>query len=554
MAQTDLVELLHTEFKKAVENSALQNPNALVLCEQLFTTSLSDLLMLPSSSDIHYTILLNSLILHSMYKNSKVACENLAKISDSYSFLISAVPIYKEVFDQSFISGLLTLSCKVINIKDVFAVAISVNDLKKAEVDVTTLFTSLYSQFTKYIWDLITVIYSDMAGRENDIADLIGYLIRAEDFSFDTGPFKDRIFDIIAQFTEYETDYFGMLSAGNKINPDYLGVKKILGLSQYLLPCSAIFFQRIQKYQEKIGFLIIRKEEINKIPNESPLEEYTKSDTPLYAREHGNVNISLYRGNLRSGTKIVVKIYKKLNDMCDLLKFAKEVEIFKILSEKASKNSAFLKFYGASFQEDKLILLMECCDMDLMYKITEMKAKNERFSIDQVSEIAFQLINSFAELVQLKIFHKDIKPHNILINEDLTVKITDFSVSEIKIDSSGTRATNNYPIQGTIGYMAPELEEAIFLKKQNISDVENYDAEKADVFSLGLTILQMVIFEDLTTLNLKENHHKLMGLVDAVSPHWLVTLLSHMLMLKPQDRSTFNQLLRYFPQTGTMAT
>ena len=281
----------------------------------------------------------------------------------------------------------------------------------------------------------------------------------------------------------------------------------------------------------------------------NPLPEYIKSDFSLYARECGSFSVNLFRGALKeSGTKVVIKIYSKLNDSFDVHKFDNELAIFQMLSEKAQPNNAFLKFYGSSYENDKLILIMESCDTDLMSKISDMRDKNESFSDKQLKEIITKLINSFAELIQQKINHMDIKPHNILFNEDYSVKITDFSVSDIRGNLAETLATNCHPIQGTAGYMAPEIAQAIKLKQSKA----HFNPEKADVFSLGLTFLQMKTLEDLSTFNLIENNQKLMEIIKSLQPQWLSTLLSNMLCLDPNKRNTFKELLFYLPEDSTI--
>ena len=326
-------------------------------------------------------------------------------------------------------------------------------------------------------------------------------------------------------------------------------LKELIGYSKHLKNVSDCYVKRIQKFEEIIGFTEVKKPEIpvEETKNYSGLPFFTKSETSIYARDHDDLNISLYRGKLQDGTQIVVKIYTKLADTCDFFKFTNEIKIFEKLSSLATPENAFLKFYGASNDGKKLILLMESCEMDLMTKITNMRKTKTQFSDENLAEIARTLISAFAELETLGIFHRDIKPHNILINSNLKTKITDFNVSEIKADLAQTRTTNVNPIQGTDGYMAPELiQVANDVNNQSKSTFHNPGL--ADVFSLGLTLLQIKALDNLSTLNLEENNSKLLKIVADVQPHWFSTLLSHMLGADYKSRSTFKQLLAYLPE------
>lgn len=85
------------------------------------------------------------------------------------------------------------------------------------------------------------------------------------------------------------------------------------------------------------------------------------------------------------------------------------------------------------------------------------------------------------------IIHRDIKPDNVLINQDGNFVITDFGVSskmKSTLRRNSTRAMSGNDIAGTIGYMAPEL----FSRTP--------DAVKAtDIWALGATVFEMATGE-----------------------------------------------------------
>ncbi|GLT28586.1 hypothetical protein SLA2020_035070 [Shorea laevis] len=79
----------------------------------------------------------------------------------------------------------------------------------------------------------------------------------------------------------------------------------------------------------------------------------------------------------------------------------------------------------------------------------------------------------------MQILHFDIKPHNILLDENFTPKISDFGLAKL-YPAKG----NTVPLtaaRGTLGYMAPEL----FYK--NLGSV----SYKADVYSYGMLLTEM---------------------------------------------------------------
>ncbi|KAK2999705.1 hypothetical protein RJ639_022961, partial [Escallonia herrerae] len=79
----------------------------------------------------------------------------------------------------------------------------------------------------------------------------------------------------------------------------------------------------------------------------------------------------------------------------------------------------------------------------------------------------------------MQILHFDIKPHNILLDENFTPKVSDFGLAKLYATDESIVALT--AIRGTVGYMAPEL----FYK--NIGGV----SYKADVYSYGMLLMEM---------------------------------------------------------------
>ncbi|KAJ4457322.1 putative Protein kinase domain [Paratrimastix pyriformis] len=87
------------------------------------------------------------------------------------------------------------------------------------------------------------------------------------------------------------------------------------------------------------------------------------------------------------------------------------------------------------------------------------------------------LVITFRDMHRKVIFHLDIKPENILIREDKSLVVADFSFAESRHQASqwhGNQAT-----------AAPEMWEAHYFGK-------SFDCEMADVFSLGATLIWLL--------------------------------------------------------------
>lgn len=76
------------------------------------------------------------------------------------------------------------------------------------------------------------------------------------------------------------------------------------------------------------------------------------------------------------------------------------------------------------------------------------------------------------------IIHRDIKPHNILLNSDGRVKVTDFGIAQAV--TSSTLTYHNGTLLGSVHYFSPEQARG------------GQTGEKSDIYSLGVVLYEML--------------------------------------------------------------
>ena len=103
--------------------------------------------------------------------------------------------------------------------------------------------------------------------------------------------------------------------------------------------------------------------------------------------------------------------------------------------------------------------------------------KNPRIPIETIVHIAKQVAAGLSHAHQNGIIHRDIKPQNILMNENLTCKITDFGIARAYGD---TTLTQTNQMLGTVYYLSPEQARG------------NVATALSDIYSLGILIFEMI--------------------------------------------------------------
>ncbi|KAF8015164.1 hypothetical protein BT93_H0845 [Corymbia citriodora subsp. variegata] len=184
---------------------------------------------------------------------------------------------------------------------------------------------------------------------------------------------------------------------------------------------------------------------------------------------------SVYRGILRSGNEVAVKILNKP-------KSNGQDFISEVATIGRIHHVNVVQLIGFCFDYSKQALVYDFMLNGSLDKHISNKDGDDCLDYKKMHEISLGIARGIEYLhrgCDMQILHFDIKPHNILLDCNFTPKISDFGLA--RLYPIGHNTVSLTVVRGTLGYMAPEL----FYK--DIGGV----SYKADVYSFGMMLMEM---------------------------------------------------------------
>ncbi|XP_075518585.1 cysteine-rich receptor-like protein kinase 43 isoform X1 [Primulina tabacum] len=209
----------------------------------------------------------------------------------------------------------------------------------------------------------------------------------------------------------------------------------------------------------------------------------------------------VFKGRLADGRLIAVKKLsqrssqgtKEFKNEANLLALVQHRNVVNLLGYCVKGAEKLLVYeYVANESLDKLLFVLMCCNNDLESHGREVLDWNRRR--DMITGIAKGLLY-LHEDAHCCIIHRDIKASNILLDENWVPKIADFGLARLYPED---QTHINTGVAGTNGYMAPE-----YLRHGNLS-------VKADVFSFGVVVLELISGQKNSTFNLDPDSQSLL--------------------------------------------
>ncbi|XP_052485798.1 rust resistance kinase Lr10-like [Gossypium raimondii] len=184
---------------------------------------------------------------------------------------------------------------------------------------------------------------------------------------------------------------------------------------------------------------------------------------------------SVFKGKLRSGHHVAIKLLGKS-------KGNGQDFINEVASIGRIHHANVAKLIGFCVEGSKQALVYDFMSNGSLDKIIFTEENKNTLGRKKMFDIVLGVAQGihYYQGCDMQILHFDIKPHNILLDENFNPKVSDFGLAKLySVDDSIVSLT---AARGTIGYIAPEL------VYKNLGGISS----KANVYSFGMLLMEMV--------------------------------------------------------------
>ena len=169
--------------------------------------------------------------------------------------------------------------------------------------------------------------------------------------------------------------------------------------------------------------------------------------------------------------KVAIKVLRGdlSNDEKFIRRFKREA-----LSVSNLSHSNIVEVYDVGEEEGNYYIVMEYIEGKTLKQLLQ---KRGALTLTEVLDIMSQLTDGLSHAHEAYIIHRDIKPQNIMIEDNGLIKITDFGIATA---INGAQLTQTNSVMGSVHYLPPEQASG---KGSTI---------KSDIYSLGILMYELL--------------------------------------------------------------
>ncbi|XP_058458349.1 uncharacterized protein LOC131434981 isoform X1 [Malaya genurostris] len=237
----------------------------------------------------------------------------------------------------------------------------------------------------------------------------------------------------------------------------------------------------------------------------------------------GNFAVVKLASNVITNSKVAIKIIDKTClDEENLAKTFREISILKVLH-----HPHITRLYEVMESRNKIYLVTEHAARG---EIFDHLVAHGRMKEEEASRVFSQIISAVDYCHCKGIVHRDLKAENVLLDNEMNVKLADFGFSNTFTEGAPLRTWCGSP-----PYAAPEVFQGV-----------EYDGPKSDIWSLGVVLYVLVCgalpFDGATLHDLRSvvvtGKFRIPFFMSQECEH----LIRHMLVVEPEKRYTLRQI------------
>ena len=186
--------------------------------------------------------------------------------------------------------------------------------------------------------------------------------------------------------------------------------------------------------------------------------------------EGGMANVYLANDTILD-RKVAIKVLRGdlSNDEKFIRRFKREA-----LSVSNLSHPNIVEVYDVGEEDGNYYIVMEYIEGKTLKQLLQ---KRGALTLNEVIDIMTQLTDGLAHAHEAYIIHRDIKPQNIMIEDNGLVKITDFGIA---MALNSTQLTQTNSVMGSVHYLPPEQANG---KGSTV---------KSDIYSLGILMYELL--------------------------------------------------------------
>jgi tRNA A-37 threonylcarbamoyl transferase component Bud32 len=181
---------------------------------------------------------------------------------------------------------------------------------------------------------------------------------------------------------------------------------------------------------------------------------------------------TVYKGTYKFNEVAIKKLHAEHFSQDALVEFKQEASIMATM-----RSDYIVPLRGVCLESPHFCMVMEWMPKGSLYSLLQ---NSPELPLPTLYRMALDIGYGLYHLHEAGILHRDLKSMNVLLDDRLRAKLTDFGLSKVKSEMVSTSSSQG--MKGTLGWMAPEL-----------FDEKPQTSQASDIYAYGMILWELII-------------------------------------------------------------